>query len=190
MADVRRKICDSVKKSGFYSILANETKDLSKREQLAIVVHYVDIESKDVTIVERFLTYTEATSLNAETLCRYILDTLREYSLDINMIVSQGYDGASVMSGVSSGVQRRIREVVPQVVYVHCHAHCLNLVIVDCVKSNADAFDFFLWSSLYMFSYPLANHMLSLLKNKLSFIRINSQDNFKGCLILAGPVDI
>ncbi len=32
---------------------------------------------------------------------------------------------------MSAGVQQRIREVVPQAIYVHCHAHCLNLVIVD-----------------------------------------------------------
>ncbi len=37
------------------------------------------------------------------------------------MLVSQGYDGASVMSGVNTGVQQRIREVVPQAIYVHCH---------------------------------------------------------------------
>ena len=46
-------------------------------------------------------------------------------------MVSQGYDGAAVMSGCVSGVQKRIRDLVPQAIYVHCHAHCLNLVLVD-----------------------------------------------------------
>lgn len=164
MADiVRNTVCNSVKKSGFYSILADETKDLSKKEQLSIVVRYVDVDSMD--IVERFLTYTVASSLNAESLCQYILDALKKYCLDINMLVSQGYDGASVMSGASNGVQARIRAIVPQAVYVHCHAHILNLVLVDCMKSNADAFEFFsLVQCLYVFISTSKAHAIFLEK--------------------------
>ena len=95
---------------------------LSKQEQLAIVVRYIDPDS--ILIVERFLTYIVATNLTAESLSKYILDTLQLYNLDVKMIVLQGYDGASVMSGVCNGVQKRIRDVAPQALYVHCHAHC------------------------------------------------------------------
>ena len=35
---VRRQICTSVQKAGYYSILADETKDTSKQEQLSIVI--------------------------------------------------------------------------------------------------------------------------------------------------------
>lgn len=49
-----------------YSILGDEYKDCSKREQLAIVVRYVDVDL--ATVFEHFLTYVEATSLNAESL--------------------------------------------------------------------------------------------------------------------------
>ena len=67
-------------------------------------------------------------------------------------MVSQGYDSAAVMSGCVSGVQQCIREVVPHAVYIHCHAHCLNLVLVDCVKSLPEASEFFsLVQSLYVF---------------------------------------
>ena len=50
------------------------------------------------------LTYVEATSLTAECLTKYIVETLQQHNLDSMSIVSQGYDGASVMS---SGVQQR-----------------------------------------------------------------------------------
>lgn len=63
-----------------------------------------------------------------------IIATLQDNRLDIAGIVSQGYDGASVMSGHCSGVQQRIKVVAPQAVYVHCYAHCLNLVLVDATK--------------------------------------------------------
>ena len=160
---VRSKICSSVETSGFYSILADETKDLSKQEQLAIVVRYVDVDT--TSIIECFLTYVEATSLNAESLSKYILDTLKLYNLDAKRIVSQGYDGASVMSGTCSGVQQRIREIAPQATYVHWHAHCLNLVLVECVKANSQAFEFFsLVQALYVFMSTSKTHAIFLEK--------------------------
>ncbi len=57
--------------------------------------------------------------------------------------MSQGYNGASVMSGHCSGVQTRIQRAVPQAVYVHCNAHCLNLALVDSVKGVKVAAEFF-----------------------------------------------
>ena len=104
-------------------------------------MRYVD---KKAIIHERFLTFMEATSLIAESLTTYLISTLSEHRLDPACIVSQGYDGASVMSGMCSGVQQRLKEVSPCAVYIHCYAHKLNLALVDCVKSNQFACDFFL----------------------------------------------
>ena len=138
---VRRSICSAVQKTGYYSIMVDETKDLSKQEQLSIAVRYIDVDK--IAVMERFLTFFPAKALNAESLTQYILDTLTLYNIDPQMIVSQGYDGASVMSGSCSGVQKRIREVAPCASYIHCHAHVLNLVLVDCAKKNQHAADFF-----------------------------------------------
>ena len=139
---VQESICSSVCKAGVYTILADETKDCSKKEQLAIIVRYVDVEA--VKLFEHFLTYVEATSLDAGSLSTFILDTLRKNGLDPKCIVSQGYDGASVMSGRCTGVLQRICEVVPHAAYVHCYAHCLNLVLVDSTKNVSEASEFFL----------------------------------------------
>ena len=72
---VQELISSSVHKAGAYTILADETKDCSKKEQLAIVVRYVDV--KAVKLFERFLTYVEATTLDASSLASLILDALR-----------------------------------------------------------------------------------------------------------------
>ena len=61
---VQSRISTDVRKAGIYSILADETKDFSKREQLSIVLRYVDLES--ATIHERFLTSVEAKHMDAE----------------------------------------------------------------------------------------------------------------------------
>ena len=80
-------------------------------------------------------------------------------------IVSQGYDGASDMSGHCAGVQQKICEVVPHAAYVHCCAHCLNLVLVDCTKSVSEASDFFsLMETLYIFLSRSVTHTVFLRK--------------------------
>ena len=97
----------------------------------------------------------EATSLIAESLTTYLISTLSEHRLDPACIVYQGYDGASVMSGMCSGVQQRLKEVSPCAVYIHCYAHKLNLALVDCVKSNKFACDFFCLLEALMYSFRL-----------------------------------
>ena len=117
-------------------------------------------------IRERFLTFHPAANLDAESLTRYILEALSCYNIDPQFMVSQGYDGASVMSGHCSGVQR-VREVAPHAVYVHCHAHVLNLVLVDCVKNNSFASEFFsLLDVLYVFPSSSKAHVIFIEKQK------------------------
>ena len=62
-------------------MLADETKDFSKKEQLSIALRYVDIET--AIQHEHFISYIEATSLNAESLSSYIIAILRDIRLDI-----------------------------------------------------------------------------------------------------------
>ena len=61
----------------------------------------------------------------------------------MNNCRGQGYNGASVMSGIYGGVQKCINDEQPNAVYVHCAAHNLNLVINDAVSSVPEAIKFF-----------------------------------------------
>ena len=47
------------------------------------------------------------------------------------------------MSGDIGGVQRKIQDLVPHAVYVHCYAHRVNLVLVNVCKNEPIARDFF-----------------------------------------------
>ena len=180
---VRQEICTGVQQAGYFSILADETKDTSKQEQLSIAIRYFDCAAS--CLRERFLTFIIASKLTAEELSKYILDTLKAYNLDANMIVSQGNDGASVMSGHCNGVQQCIRKVVPQAIYIHCQAHCLNLVLVDCVKTNPYASEFF--ANLFTSFSPLVKLMLLTWKCKINFIHRSKPGNYRGCQIPDGP---
>ena len=91
-----------------------------------------------------------AEGLDAAALSGKIICFLEKHGLEYKEnLVGQGYDGAAVMSGAHAGVQAKIKEVAQNAFYVHCSAHCLNLVIVDSVKSAGNFFS--LMERLYVF---------------------------------------
>jgi hypothetical protein len=92
------------------------------------VLRYVN---RDGVVVENFIGFVELQAVDAESIAQVILNHMRHIGLDLQKIIGQGYDGATTMSGHISGVQKRIRDVLPKAVYVHCAAYCLNLVIND-----------------------------------------------------------
>ena len=73
--------------------------------------------------------------LDAKSLTDYIVSAIETYCLDPKLIVSQGYDGASVISGSCTGIQTRLKEIAPYATCIHCYAHSFNFVLVDCTKA-------------------------------------------------------
>ena len=73
---------------------------------------------------------------------RYILDMLEKFNC-LEKLVSQTYDGASVMSSELNGVQAKIKEKVPEAMFTHCYAHKLNLVLAHSAKSITECKIFF-----------------------------------------------
>uniref|UniRef100_A0A667WWJ6 DUF4371 domain-containing protein n=1 Tax=Myripristis murdjan TaxID=586833 RepID=A0A667WWJ6_9TELE len=146
---VRKDIIEEVKDSGVFSILADETKDLKKEEQISLVLRYY----YRGTVHESFMHFEHADKLDAAGLTEKIVNSLQKYGLEYReQLVGQGYDGASVMSGKHSGVSARIQSLAKHAFYVHCNAHCLNLVIVDTVRAVPEASCFFsLLQRLYVF---------------------------------------
>ena len=160
---VRKMIHDEISGAQYFTLIADETKDISKSEQLSVVLRYIH----DCKTYERFLSYTKCEELNAEALFSYIMSTLKELDVDINNCVSQCYDGASVMSGCQTGVRARISQINPSAIYIHCHAHQLNLVLVDACRKLPHASEFLsLLESLYVFISSSVPHSVFVTKQK------------------------
>lgn len=136
---VLSNITAEVKEAGYFTIIADETKDISKSEQLSIVLRYV----YSGIVHKRFVGNVHARKLDASALSQYILKTLSDMDIDTAYCVSQCYDGASVMSGHCGGVSTKIQENNDKAIYVHCCAHRLNLILVDTAKQLPTAADFF-----------------------------------------------
>ena len=127
---IQNKILDKVSEAKFFSLLVDETTDLSKEEQMTICLRYVS----DNKIREDFIDYVSVDDMTGEGLANAILSRLRQCPIDLSCMVGQGYDGASAMSGMFNGVQAIVRKQLPAAVYVHCSSHCLNLTLSTACK--------------------------------------------------------
>ena len=145
---ISKEIIRRVKEATFFAIIADETPDSGKIEQLSLLVRYV----RNGTIEERLLSVEPMDQTTAEALLHTIRDKLENCGIAISNLRGQCYDGASNVSGIYTGLQARVKELSSSALYTHCYAHVLNLVIVDTMTKNKTARDFFgTLQNLYVF---------------------------------------
>ena len=104
----------------WFSLLADETRDVSNREQLTIFLRWVD-ENFDIN--EDFIGLVELTDTKASTIFFSIKDVLLRLGLLMNRCRAKGYDGASNFMGHMNGVAKNFLDEIPQALTVHCFAH-------------------------------------------------------------------
>ncbi|XP_075521547.1 uncharacterized protein LOC142554755 [Primulina tabacum] len=85
-AKIRKEIGDAK-----FCILVDEARDASNKEQMAIVLRFVDTEG---FLRERFFAIVHVTDTTVATLKKEISDALGRYDLHIHNMRGQGYDGA------------------------------------------------------------------------------------------------
>ncbi|GBM12527.1 repressor of the inhibitor of the protein kinase [Araneus ventricosus] len=126
---IQSQIVRNVRKCIFYSVLADETTDISQIEQFSLCVRYV--EDQSYKIREDFLTFVPVYDVIGAGLANTVLETLSILGLDLKKMRGQGYDGAATMRGQFRGVQASIKEKLPLALYTHCFSHSLNLCLSD-----------------------------------------------------------
>ncbi|KAJ9552120.1 LOW QUALITY PROTEIN: hypothetical protein OSB04_016165 [Centaurea solstitialis] len=107
-----------------FGILVDESRDVSCKEQMALVLRFIN---KKGEVVERFISLridTSTLSLKAT-----IYDMLSKWKLSPTRIRGQGYDGASNMSGAFNGLKTLIMNETKSAYYIHCFAHQLQLAL-------------------------------------------------------------
>lgn len=124
---VKDELIKDLNQASAWSILADETADISGTEQLSIGVRFL----KENTVREEFLGFVPLENLGAESVAKSIVKFIKENKLKATTLVGQGYDGCAVMAGREGGVQKILREEFPLANFFHCSSHRLNLVVND-----------------------------------------------------------
>ncbi|BFG16162.1 hypothetical protein CerSpe_024360 [Prunus speciosa] len=97
-------IVDGIK-DRFFSILVDEARDVSVKEQMAMVLHYVDDKGH---VIERFVGIQHVTDTTSSSLKDAIDTFFSRNGLSLSKLRGQGYDGASNMRGELNGLKTKI----------------------------------------------------------------------------------
>jgi hypothetical protein len=108
-----------------FCIIVDETRDESKREQITIVLRFID----KYGLQEHFFDLVHVKDTSTLTIKNGITDVLSLHCLDIQNIRGQRYDGA-YMHGEWKGLQTLFLNDCPYTYFVHCFAHRLQLALV------------------------------------------------------------
>jgi hypothetical protein len=119
---IREGILNQVKEAKWYSILCDEVTDISVKEQMSVVLRFVD---SDCNIREEFVDFMYTDRITGDALASKLKSALGRYGLDLKDCRGQGYDGASNMSS-AGGVQGILSGENPKAVYLHCNSHTLK----------------------------------------------------------------
>uniref|UniRef100_A0A147BCI9 Putative tick transposon n=1 Tax=Ixodes ricinus TaxID=34613 RepID=A0A147BCI9_IXORI len=126
--DVLRSLTDEVREAEHYSVILDETADISAKEQLSVCFRVV---TENFEVQELFCGFFSTADTTAASLFTVLKDILCRFNLQVNKCRGQCYDGAANMGGKHRGVQALMQEEEPRALYVHCLAHVLNLVLQD-----------------------------------------------------------
>jgi Domain of unknown function (DUF4371) len=131
---ILRKIIDQVAQSHSFAIVMDGTQDINKTEQESICFRFVD---DNFDVFEEFTGFYAVDGTTGSNLAACVKDVLLRFQLPIEKLRGQTYDGASNMSGAYKGCQAIIAEMQPLAMYVHCGAHCTNLIASAAVSSSS-----------------------------------------------------
>ncbi|XP_059285124.1 uncharacterized protein LOC132038477 [Lycium ferocissimum] len=115
----------------YFSLLVDESCDVSCKEKMAIVLRYVD---RWGSVVEWFIGIVHVRDTSALCLKEAIVNCLAQHSLSLSHIHGQCYDGASNMQGLLSGHKTLIQQESRSAHAIHCFSHQLQLTLVEVSK--------------------------------------------------------
>ena len=142
MADMVREIhAAKVKSSELFTIMVDGTTDKSTAEVEGIVVRFFCMDTEEME--EKALNIGES-GRAAEEIFAFVRETLESCGISFDGLVSQTFDGASVMSGVRGGLQALVSQFCDRIIpYIHCYCHRLHLVVEDVMKTIPELAEFF-----------------------------------------------
>ncbi|XDV11447.1 hypothetical protein PO909_000385 [Leuciscus waleckii] len=112
-----RRIKRELHEGSFYAILADECKDVSKKQLVAVCFRYVHMG----TLRERAVGLVATDNMTAYAIAQKILEVVAPFELDPSLC---------------GGVQAILKGTFQNAIYMHCHSHRLNLVLSAVARTS------------------------------------------------------
>ena len=127
----RKKLVRQIKTAKFYSIICDESTDMSKIEQMSFSVRYC---TDDYDIHEDFIGMMPCDEgVTSKSLLKYVKDILLRCEFQNDKLIGMAFDGASAMKLLAKLVKEDIN---PNALYFHCMAHINELVFKDATSQS------------------------------------------------------
>ena len=117
---VLNTLITDIKNAGIFSIIADETRDVSGMEQFVVCLRWV---GKDYLVNEDLISLVDVEQTDSATLTDNIKLLLSANGFYLANCRGQAYDGAANMSGCLNGVAARILNEQPKL-----HALCCSII--------------------------------------------------------------
>ena len=115
-----------------YSILVDESTDISSTKLIAFSIKFFSKKTKSV--ISTYLGSSEITKADAVGIYAAVTTTLDEWNLKGEHMVGVGTDGAACMVGEHNSLQALLRRKWPHIVHIRCVCHALDLAARDAVR--------------------------------------------------------
>ena len=142
-----------------FSILLDESTDISATKLLAFSIRYYSARFKDIK--ETFLCIKEIVHADANSLVAVLKEVVQEWRLDPENFVGLSTDGCNVMVGEHHSLMTLARKEFPNLIHMKCVAHSLDLCAKYAMKtmpSNLEymikhSYNWFAHSTIRQFNY-------------------------------------
>ena len=112
--------------------MADECTDVTTIEEQTICCCWVESGVPE----EHFIEMWPLKKANAESIYSALVEYCREKNIQLGRLIGMGFDGAATFSGDKTGVQRRLKELSPHALFVHCRCHVLQLASVQAANAT------------------------------------------------------
>lgn len=134
--EIREEILRRIQEAKYWSVMFDETTDLSHKEQMTVVARYFwrgSVREDFITFVDAYKSAADLygddlreNKLTGKVLGEIVLQQMKDLGLDISMCVGIGTDGASVMTSENSGSVQHIQREAVNAKRLPCYNHALN----------------------------------------------------------------
>ena len=129
---IRKRLCGKTQ----FAVMADECTDINGRAVLSICIRHIVTEHASSKVEETFLTAVVLESTTAANITENLVSELQRAGLDPRNITAVSFDGGANFSGHVNGVQAKLRQFSPNLLFVHCRSHLLQLALVHSCKQS------------------------------------------------------
>lgn len=129
-----KSIVDEIHRNGgCFGLLMDGTQDISSKEQISVVVRYIN-DSNDV--VEHTISIFNAKDTSGKAIYASMRLVLTENGLTLSKVIGCSFDGAWNMRSEVCGVNSYLHEDNVNCIYTWCLSHRFNLAVKDATNGS------------------------------------------------------